>query len=232
MPQAATSADMVRSQMTTAQWLLDPFIRIDGTRALLIGLSVIVASGPAAVLGGLHFDGLPDFTPTYGAPLWVPVRDGLVTWLVFSLLIGLAARVIAPRPVRFVDIAGPQALARFPLLVAALLCALPAMRRANAEMLATVAEGGSIVPPPVWAFFVATFVGFFCGIWMLWLMWKGFSVACKLRGGRAVAVFAAIFVAAQAVSGLLLARTLLPFSPLPLHAASVLCARFLPAALQ
>ena len=48
-----------------------------------------------------------------------------------------------------------------------------------------------MVPPPAWAFFVATFVGFFCGFWMLWLMWKGFSVACKMPGWAAVAVFAA-----------------------------------------
>lgn len=209
MPQATTGDDTVRPGMNTARWLFNPFIRIDGTRALLIGLSVIVASGPVAAFGGLHFDGLPDFTPTYGAPLWVPVGEGLVTWFVFSLLVGLVARVLAPRPVRFVDIAGPQALARFPLLVAALLCALPAMRRPNAEMLASVAEGGSIVPPPVRAFFVATFVGFFCGIWMLWLMWRGFSVALKVRDWRAGAVFVAVFVAAQAASDLLVASMLL-----------------------
>ncbi len=113
-----------------------------------------------------------------------------------------------------VDIAGPQALARFPLLVAALLCALPAMRRANAEMLAAVAEGGPMVPPPVWAFFVAAFVGLAGGIWMLWLMWEGFSVACcDLRGGRAAAIFAAVCLAGQVASNVLVDRVLLRFSP-------------------
>ena len=118
MPQATTGDDTVRPGMNTARWFFNPFIRIDSARALLIGLSVIVASGPVAAFGGLHFDGLPDFTPTYGAPLWVPIGEGLVTWFVFSLLVGFVARVLASRPVRFVDIAGPQALARFPLLVA------------------------------------------------------------------------------------------------------------------
>lgn len=198
--------------MTVARWLFDPFIRLGGTRALLTGLSVIVASGPAAALGGLHFDGLPDFTPTYGAPLWVPVREGLVTWCVFSALIGLVARAFAPSSVRFVDIAGAQALARFPLLVAALLCALPSLRRANTEMLAAVAAGESLVPPPAWAFFVAAFVGFSCGIWMLWLMWRGFSVACNLRGGRAVAIFSAVWLAGRAASSLLVDRMLLASS--------------------
>ena len=201
--------------MTVAGWLFNPFTRVERPRALLVGLIVIVASGPAASLGGLHFDGLPDFTPTYGAPLWLPVGEGLVTWLVFSGLIGFVAHVLAPRPVRFVDIAGSQALARFPLLVAALLCALPAMRRANADILATVAEGGPIVPPPAWAFLVAAVVGFSCGIWMLWLMWRGFSVACRLRGGRAVVIFAAVFVVARFASDLLVVRMLRPHWPFP-----------------
>ena len=213
MPQNTMPGDPVRSEMTAARWLFDPFGRVGGTCALTIGLSVIVASGPAAALGGLHFDGLPDFTPTYGAPLWVPVREGLVTWLVVSVFIGLVARVVAPRPVPFVDIAGVQALARFPLLLAALLCALPFMRRANAEMLAAVAEGRPPVPPPAWAFFVAAFVGLCCGIWMFWLMWRGFSVACDLRGWRAAAIFVVVYLAGQATSILLADRMLWPPSP-------------------
>ena len=46
-------------------------------------------------------------------------------------------------------------------------------------------------------------------------MWKGFSVTCGLRGGWAVAVFAAVFVAAQAASAFLVERMLLSFSPFP-----------------
>lgn len=210
MPQDTNHGDPGRAEMTVARWLFDPFIRLGGTRALLIGLSVIVTSGPAAAIGGLHFDGLPDFTPTYGAPFWVPVGEGLVTWFVFSSLIGLVARAFAPRRVRFVDIAGALALARFPLVVAALLCALPVMRRANAEMLAAVAEGQPLVPPPVWAFFVAAFIGLACGIWMLWLMWRGFSLACHLRGRPALAIFAAVCVVGQAASSLLVDRMLVP----------------------
>lgn len=188
-----------------ARWLINPSSCVDGRVALIIGLTVIVASGPAATAGGAHFHGALHFDVTYGAPFWVPVGEGLAIWFVVSALIGLASLAFGPRPVRLVDIAGAQALARFPLLVASLLCALPVMRGVNAEVVAAAAAGQPMVPPP-WAFLVAAFVGFSCGIWTIWLMWKGFSVSCHLPRGRAVALFGALYLAGDVALRLLVHR--------------------------
>ena len=164
MPQEMTGSAPVSPKMTVARWLFNPFIRIAGPQALGIGLAVIVLSGLAAAAGGVRFDGLLDFHLGYATPFWVPVVEGLVNWSVIAgaLRTGLAfdgtaaprkpepdhggvgetmtlLAEVAPggaRTVRLVDVASTQALARWPLLPAALVCILPAVRRGNEEMIA------------------------------------------------------------------------------------------------
>ena len=196
----------VAREMTVARWLFNPFVRIGGEQALAIGLTVIVVSGLAAAAGGVHFDGLLDFHPGYSVSFRVALVEGLVNWSVISVLLVLVALLVAPRTVRVVDVAGTQALARWPLLPAALAHLPPAVRQGTEELAAGAAEGRLVMPSA--AITVAGLLAVACGIWMVWLMWKAFSVSCNQRGGRAVAVFAAAVVAGEVATKLLLAGLL------------------------
>lgn len=191
MQQETANSAGVPREMSIARWLFNPFVRIGGERALTIGLTGIVVSGLVAAAGGVHFDGLLDFHPGYRVSWWVPVVEGLVNWSVFSALLVLVSVLFAPRTVRFVDVAGTQALARVPLLFAAL--ANAPFRDGNLEVAAAVAEGRLVMPAP--AILAAGAFGSVCWIWMIWLMWKGFAVSLHQRGGRGVALFAAAVVA-------------------------------------
>ncbi len=205
MRQETNSAGVGR-EMTVARWLFNPFVRIGGEQALALGLIVIVVSGFAAAAGGVHFDGLLDFHPGYSVSFRVAVVEGVVNWSVISVLLVLVSLLVAPRTVRLVDVAGTQALARFPTLLAALACVPPAVRRAHEEMAAALAEGRVAIPTGAAA--AAGLFGSVCVIWMVWLMWKAFSVSCNQRGGRAVAVFAAAVVAGEVATKFLLGRLL------------------------
>ncbi len=199
MAQETTDSAAVPREMTVAGWLFNPFIRVAGGQALAVGLTVIVASGLAAAAGGLHFDGLLDAHVGADRLLpWVPVAEGLLNWLVITTLLGLASLLFAPPKVRLVDIAGTQALARWPLLVPALVCALPWVRRAFAAS----AGNGEGTVFPVWEI-VAACSMVIGGVWMIWLMWKAFLVVFNMRGGPAFAVFAAAVVIGEVVTKLL-----------------------------
>lgn len=206
MPQETTNSAVVPGEMNLARWLFNPFIRIAGGQALAIGLTVIVASGLVAAAGGVHFDGLLDFHPGYRVSFWVPVVEGLVNWSVISVLLVLVSLLVAPRTVRLVDIAGTQALARAPLLLAALACVPAPVRDANAEAVAAVVDGRMVTPTV--ATLVAGLLAGTCAIWMVWLMWKAFSVSCNQRGGRAVAIFVAAIIAGETATKFLLAGLL------------------------
>ena len=206
MPQETTNGTVVPREMTVARWLFNPFIRIAGEQALAIGLIVIVASGLAAAAAGVHFDGLLDFHPGYRVSFWVPTVEGLLNWSVITVLLVGVSFLVAPSTVRLVDIAGTQALARFPLLLAALACIPGPVREAN-EALVTAAIEGRMVTPSA-ASLVAGQFAVACWIWMVWLMWKAFSVSCNQRGGRAVAIFVAAVIAGEVATKFLLGRLL------------------------
>ena len=163
-------------------------------------------SGLVAAAGGVHFDGLLDFHPGYSVSFWVPVVEGLVNWSVISALLVLVSLFIAPRTVRVVDIAGTQALARFPLLLAALACVPAPVRDGNAELVAAAADGRMATPAA--ASLVAGLLVVACAIWMVWLMWKAFAVSCNQRGARAVAIFVAAVIAGELATKFLLIQML------------------------
>ena len=207
MPQDTTNSAAVPQEMTVARWLFNPFIRIAGGQALAIGLTVIVVSGLVASVAGVHFDGVLDFHPGYRVAYWVPIVEGLVNWAVIAGLLVLVSILVGRRTVRPIDIAGTQAMARFPLLLATLACVPPSVRREHEELVSALAQGRLMLPQG-WEFVVVGLVTTVCSIWMVWLMWKGFSVSCNQHGGRAVAIFAAVVVAAEAASKLVLTQIL------------------------
>lgn len=197
--------------MTVAGWLFNPFIRIGGGQALVIGLTVIVASGLAAAAADMHFSGLLDVRGVSRAPYWVPVAEGLVNWSSISVILAVVSLLIAPRTVRLIDIAGAQALARAPLLPAALVMALPPVRDGNQELteFARAALDGRMVTSAPVSIFVALTAGLLviaCVVWMVQLMWKAFAVSCNQRGGRAVAIFVGAIIVGQMATQSLLSR--------------------------
>ena len=206
MAQETTNSAGVPRRMGVARWLFNPFVRIGGEHALAIGLSGIVASGLVAAAGGIHFDGLLDFHPGFEVAFWIPVVEGLVNWSVIALLLALISRLVAPRTVRLVDIAGTQALARVPLLLAALACVPAPIRETNRELVAALAEG-RLATPTAASLIAGTFASA-CGLWMIWLMWKAFAVSCNQKGFRGVAIFVAAVIVGEVATKFLFARML------------------------
>ena len=208
MHEKTTNSAGVPREMSVARWLFNPFVRIGGEQALAIGLAVIVVSGLVAAAGGAHFDRLLGFRAGFSVSWWVPVVEGLVNWSVISVLLVLVSLLVAPRTVRLVDIAGTQALARVPLLLAALACVPAPVRDANAELATAAAEGRISLSMPPAAIVVAGLFALACVIWMVWLMWKAFAVSCNQRGARAVAIFVVAVIVGELATKFLLIRML------------------------
>ena len=63
-----------------------------------------------------------------------------------------------------------------------------------------------------WEPVVAGFLITACVIWMVWLMWKAFSLCCNQRGVRTVTVFVVIVVAGEVATKYVLGQILVALS--------------------
>ena len=198
---------MMQQDMTIARWLFNPFTRIAGTASLVAGLAAIGAGGLAAAAAGIRFDGLLDAHFATSVPVWLPVLEGLLNWIVFSVLCVLIARLFGGGVgARLVDIAGTQALARAPLVPAAAICTLPWIRNSAAKFTAAfpsvdlaaldagVLVGGGVMLGGV--------------VWMVVLMWNAFSVSTNLKGTRGIVLFVAVIALGELISKFLVLRYL------------------------
>ena len=194
----------LQQEMTLARWLFNPFVRVAGWAALAAGLAGIVAAGLAAAAAGFRFDGLLDMSPLGNAPSYLPIVEGLINWISIVAVSALIARLFGGgSSVRLLDVAGTLALARVPLVLAALICTVPWIRDSldfdvilqNPNLISLVA-----------GMLVGVLAILACFAWMIALMWKAFSISANMTGERGAGFFIAALAAGELLSKLLVYR--------------------------
>ncbi|MFC1558205.1 hypothetical protein ACFL40_02500 [candidate division KSB1 bacterium] len=184
-------------------WLFNPFYYIAGGRALIIGLVVIILAGLIGSLTNTHFSGILDVKTGKVLPLWFDISAGLVNWIIMGVLIMIGGLIISKSRFRFVDVWGTQALSRFPTIISAFITMEPNSRRFgkllvsqpnNLAALASENIGGLIF------FILVLLITILMVIWMVYLMYRAFSVSCNVKGGKAIAIFIAVVMIGEIVS--------------------------------
>ena len=198
---AETQESGLAEPMGPWKWIHNPFHRVAGGSALAVGLVTIVTTAFVGFAGHTHVDGVLDVHPGHG-PLWLFLSEGLIDWLAMGILIYLAGLIASRSHIRPLDVFGTQAMARTPMLLAALFSLLPGHQRFTAQLIAGLSGSG---PPPsasgdAVAFGVVTLVILVSLVWMVALMYRGFAVACNVSGPRAVVLFIVALVLAEAAS--------------------------------
>ena len=207
-------------------WLFNPFHYLAGGTALGVGLAVIVATGLVGALSNSHHDGVLDFHTGLPAGWWVFPCEGLIDWLSLTIVLLLTGWLVSRSRFRIIDVAGTQALARWPALLMALVGLLPGTQRV-AEQLPALAKGGGmpgdLSPADLASFAAGMVVVLVALVWMVQLMYRGYAVACNVRGARGIVSFIVGLVLAEvaskaAVIGLLVASGhLTPDAIIPRH---------------
>ncbi len=92
---------------------LNPFEKLAGSKALLLGMLLMLLGAFLASCFNARFDGVLDLHFGYGSSMAKPFTDQLISWLCLCLVFYVSALVCGARP-RPVDIMGTFALARAP----------------------------------------------------------------------------------------------------------------------
>ncbi len=189
------------------QWLFNPFRFIAGFRALLLGLIIIALTSLLGSLTNTHFDGTLDVHTGAPAPLWLFLTEGLINWLSLALPLYFFGLILSRSSVRFIDVLGTQALARWPYLLTALVMMPPSNKRIIQYFMSLAMQNAAAEPLnylDMTVFIFAMLVTILMVVWMVVLMYRAYSLCCNIKGLKAVITFIISLISAEALSKLAL----------------------------
>ncbi len=194
---------------TLLNLLFRPFTFVAGGQALAVGLAAILMAGAVGWFGGAHFDGVLDSHVGRRGLLWVTVSEGVIDWLCMFVATLAAGKLISRSAFRVIDIAGTQALARWPTIFAAAACLPPGVARFGEVLTRAVLNPKPQLPPvqaDTFIFFGACVVMLAATVWMVALMYQSFSVSCNVRGPKAIWTFVIALLAGEVLSKIALVQ--------------------------
>ncbi|MDR1171513.1 MAG: DUF3887 domain-containing protein [Bacteroidales bacterium] len=171
------------------KWVINPFERIAGWQALIIGATVMAITAVVGKINHISFDGALDvhLGVTYSF-LEVFVMQAVDFLTLFSGM-WLAGVIFSRSRIRIIDVAGTVSLARAPMLLLVMICFLPVIP-------------DSMFDIPHLIIFILVTIPLY--IWMIALMYHAYSVSCHLKSGRAVISFIGALLVAEVASKVIL----------------------------
>ena len=170
------------------KWVYNPFERIAGWSALMIGVVVMALTAVIGKINGVNFDSILEICPYAPFSFTVAFVLQAVNFLSLFLIMWIAGVCFSKTKVRAIDVAGTMALAHTPMLLFAVICFLP------------VAPSGFFDDIPRLVIFGIISILF--AIWMIALMYNAYSVSCNLKGSKAVLSFIGALLVAEILSKL------------------------------
>jgi hypothetical protein len=182
--------------------LFNPFVYIAGARALWLGLLGILLAGLIGSVAHTHYDGVLDTHTGAATPLWFFLAEGMVDWLCLAAALLVAGRIISKTSFRTIDVLGTQALARWPTIFVSLLTLPEAFRRFGQQILEQVMKQGKVefnsADAVIFLAVVLAMIPLVC--WMVYLMYRAYSVSCNVKGGKGIGTFIGGLILAEILS--------------------------------
>ncbi len=184
--------------------LINPFVRIAGGKALLIGIVVFVVSILLAYCGNMVFDGVVDAhfndNVNLGRALLVPS----IALVIFIVTLYLTGRLLSKSSIRFIDVAGTVMLARTPFILISLAVLIPGVYDYNVIITQNLlAQSYSEITVLQWVvFFSFLAVSMIAAIWFVILAYKAFSVSCNISGAKGIMGFVAALLFSEIVAAI------------------------------
>jgi len=172
--------------------LINPFKYIAGTSSLIAGVFIIILTAVIGFLSKTHFPDTISIKISPDLSIWYYIIQCFSNWIVFSIIIYLAALLFSKSSVRVVDIFGTQALARFPYIPASFIGFSDSLNRFGEYILWKYLQKGEPVDfsfsEGVYAILlmIATLA---LTIWLIVLMYNAFKVSSNIKGSKSVILF-------------------------------------------
>ncbi|MBS4013916.1 MAG: hypothetical protein KGZ97_09215 [Bacteroidetes bacterium] len=210
---------IINNLLSDKKSLYNPFNYIAGIQALIIGLLIIIITSSIGAYSGIHFPGVLDIKIGYEGSFLMHLAISAMAWFSAVVVLYIMAIILAGPKVRFIDIAGTLAIARFPALIASLTGFINVFSKvidyilykvfekvqgvAEIEIL-KISDPGHVA---TWEFIVAALIGLsmiIIVVWMVAMMFHAYRVSSNLKGSNLIASFIIGILIAQIISNILI----------------------------
>src|ERR1700677_4881392 len=102
-------------------WLFNPFKFIAGNKALLLGMGTMLITAIVCFFEKAHLDGVIDMHEGLTTPYYFYFIEPIIDWLCLVIPLYIFGRIFSASSIRFIDVAGTSALARYPIFFVVLI---------------------------------------------------------------------------------------------------------------
>lgn len=188
-----------------ARFFFNPFNRVAGWQALLAGLAMMLITASLALVSGLRFDGVLDAHFGERAEWWRVFADQGINWMSLVLIFYVGALLFSRSHTRFIDIAGTMALARTPMLVAAV-AGIPPQLTDFIKQIPQTSGVSLFGTPDFWVTVILALLMVWGTIWSAILIYNAWRVSANVKGTRAGVVYGFGLLIAEIGSKILIAN--------------------------
>ncbi len=183
--------------------IYNPFIKIAGQKALGYGFLIILLTSLLCYFSGTRLDGAIDvhFGETTSAAIFF--TDSLIAWLSTVIIFYPMAVILTRNQVRFIDIAGTFAFARFPMLLAPFLGFIMNTNKFHEYLNWKLLNNGSEVafqPFDFLVFVASVLITLLFVVWLIALLYNAYKVSTNLKAGTLTVSFIVGIILAEILS--------------------------------
>lgn len=183
--------------------IFNPFIHIAGMKAFLYGLTFAVLSMVLGFLFNARFDGVIDLHFNEAVTIREVIFDQLNILISVTVCFFIAGKVFAKNNVRWIDILGTSAFARFPFLVLPFFNLNQKMWLITEKMiqsLITNPESVGLETADLVYLIISSIVSLLAIIWYITLLFNAYKVSTNLKNGRLIGSFIGALLLAEIIS--------------------------------
>lgn len=186
--------------------LFNPFGRIAGLKSLLLGLMIMLITSVIAYFSNARFDGVIDMHGGPDVAYYYYLIDGLIAWLSMLVIFYPLSLFVTKFKSRFIDVAGTLILARFPMIIDALILFYLKNSEVNKFLESLVLKTNIVYNIQImdWMFFVGSMLlMIMTTVWFVALCYNSYKVNTNLKGVKAVWIFVVGILLAEILSKIL-----------------------------
>jgi hypothetical protein len=167
--------------------LFNPFVYVAGLKALLLGLASILIAASISIFSGVHFDGAMDAHVGLSSGFRVYLLENVIDWAVTVIIFYLLGLAVSSSSIRFIDILGTFALARYPSILSSLLGFFPFTKFYFAN-------------PSSVLLMAMAFIMLLATTWTVVLIFNAYKISCNIKGVGLICTFVIGVMASEILS--------------------------------